>query len=83
MSFFIAKRYLSCFTIIVLFIPFFVFGFWLLLAKKLRKYEILRNLFLHFARQDGKKRKENHETKVTKIPKTKRQKNGMNETIKS
>jgi hypothetical protein len=74
MSFFIAKRYLSCFTIIVLFIPFFVFGFWLLLAKKLRKYEILRNLCLHLARQHGqdqKKWKENHETKVTKIPKTK------------
>ena len=41
----------------------------------------LRNLCLHFARQDGqdkKKRKENHATKVTK--KTKRQKYGMNET---
>ena len=45
--------------------------------------KILRNLCLHFARQDGqdgKKRKENHATKVTKIPKTKRQKHGMNET---
>ena len=32
--------------------------------------KILRNLCLHFARQDGKdgkKRKENHATKVTKI----------------
>ena len=51
-----------------------------------RSYEntkTLRNLCLHFARQDGqdrKKRKENHATKVTKIPKTKRQKNWMNET---
>ena len=65
MSFFTAKRRLSCFTIIVLFIPF-------LLAKKLRKYEILRNLCLHLARQHGqdqKKWKENHETKMTIIPK--------------
>ena len=29
----------------------------------------------------GKKQKENHATKVTKIPKTKRRKYGMNETI--
>ena len=46
--------------------------------------KILRNLCLHFARQDGqdgKKLKENHETKVTKISKTKRQKHGMNKTI--
>ena len=45
--------------------------------------KILRNLCLHFARQDGqdeKKRKENHATKVTKIPKPKRRKYGMNET---
>ena len=45
--------------------------------------KILRNLCLHFARQDGqdgKKQKENHASEVTKIPKTKRQKYGMNET---
>ena len=46
---------------------FLVFGhFWL------RSYEntkILRNLCLHFARQDEKNWKENHATKVTKIPK--------------
>ena len=42
-----------------------------------RNYEntkILCNLCLHFPRQngqDGKKRKENHATKVTKIPKDK------------
>ena len=30
----------------------------------------------------GKRRKENHTTKVTKIPKTKRQKYGMNETYR-
>ena len=44
---------------------------------------ILCNLCLYFARQDGrdeKKWKENHATKVAKIPKTKRQKYGMNET---
>ena len=45
--------------------------------------KILRNLCLHFARQDGhdgKKQKENHANKVTKIPKTKRRKYGMNKT---
>ena len=64
-----------------------IFGFWSLLASKLLKYEILRNICLHFARQDGqdgkKKRKENHTTKVTKIPKTKGRKYGMNETLVS
>jgi len=39
------------------------------------------NLCLHFARQDGKKRKENHATKVTKIPKDNRRKYGMNKTL--
>ena len=46
--------------------------------------KILRNLCLHFARQDGqdgKNQKENHATKVTKIPKTKRRKYGMNENM--
>jgi len=46
--------------------------------------KILRNLCLHFARQygqDEKKQKENHATKGTKIPKTKRQKCGMNKTL--
>ena len=45
--------------------------------------EILFNLCLHFVREDGhvgKKQKENHETKVAKIPKTKRQKYGMYKT---
>ena len=53
------------------------------MVTKLQKCELLRNLCLHFARQDRqdeKKRKENHSTKVTKIPKTKRQKSGMTET---
>ena len=31
--------------------------------------------------QDGKKRKENHTTKVTKMPKTKTRKYGMKETL--
>ena len=51
--------------------------------KKLQNSKILRNLCLHFARQDGqdiKKQKENHATKVTKIPRNKRQKYGMNKT---
>ena len=63
---------------------FSFFGFWSLLATKLQKYELLRNLCLHFERQDGqdqKKRKENHITKVTKIPETKRRKYGISETI--
>ena len=45
--------------------------------------KIVRNLCLHFTRQDGedgKNRKENHATKVTEIPEIKRQKYGMNET---
>ena len=57
------------------------FSFFVTFGDKLTK--ILRNLCLHFARQDwqdGKKPKENRATKVTKIPKTKRRKYGMNET---
>ena len=45
--------------------------------------KMLLNLCLHFARQDvqdGKKQNKNHGTKVTKIPKTKRRKYGMNKT---
>ena len=60
----------------VSFIPFLVFGHF---VDKITK--TLLNLCLHFARQDGKNQKENHETKITKIPKTKRGKYGMNETI--
>ena len=44
---------------------------------------MLPNLCLPFERQEGqdkKKRRENHATKVTKIPKTKRLEYGMNET---
>ena len=58
-----------------------VFGhFW---QRSYENTKLLRNLCLHFARQDGqdgKKYEENHTTKVTKIPKTKRRKYGMNET---
>ena len=46
-----------------------IFRFWSLLVTKLWKY---KNICLYFARQDwqdGKKWKENHATKVTKIPK--------------
>ena len=53
---------------------FLVFGhFW---QQSYQNTKILHNLCLHFARQDGqdgKNRKENHATKVTKIPKTNRQ----------
>ena len=68
-------------SIYVSFIPFFIFGhFW---RRSYKNTKLLRNLCLHFARQDGqdgKKQKENHATKVTKILKTKRRKYGMNET---
>ena len=54
----------------VSFIPFLVFGhIWQQIYENTK---ILCNLCLHVARQDGqdgKKRKENHATKVTKIPK--------------
>ena len=55
--------------------------FW---RQSYKNTKILPNLCLHFARQDGqdrKKWKENHATKVTKIPKTKRRKYGKNETL--
>ena len=57
---------------------FFSFHFWFLVTFGNKVTKILRNLCLHFARK--KKWKENHATKVTKIPKTKRQKYGMNKT---
>jgi hypothetical protein len=57
----------------VSFIPFLVFGhFWQLSYENTK---ILRNLCLHFARQDGqdgKKPERNHTIKVIKIPKAKR-----------
>ena len=52
-----------------------IFRFWFLVTFGDKVTKKLHNLCLHFARQDGqdgKKRKENHATKVTKIPKTKR-----------
>ena len=64
------------------------FSFWFLVTfgnevTKIRKYYVL-NLRSHFARQDGqdgKKWKENHATRVTKIPKTRRRKYGLYETF--
>ena len=55
---------------IVSFIPFLVFGhFW-------------RRIFVYILQgKMKKKRKENHATKVTKIPKSKRQKYDINETL--
>ena len=53
--------------------------------RSYKNTKILCNLSLHFARQDGhdgKKWKENHATNMT-IPKTKRRKYGMNETLKN
>jgi hypothetical protein len=55
----------------VSFIPFFVYGFWSLLATKLRKYSIIFVYILQGKMcKMEKTRKENHATKVTKIPKT-------------
>ena len=58
-------------------ITFFVFGhFW---RQSYENTKILHNLCLHLVGQAGQeqqKRKENHTTKVTKIPKTKRQNMG-------
>ena len=60
---------------------FLVFGhFWQWCYENMK---ILYNICLHFARQgrqEGKNRKENRATKVTKIQKTKRRKYGMNKT---
>ena len=60
---------------------FLVFShFW---RQSYENTKILCNLCLHFARQEGqegKKWTKNYTTKGTKIPKTKRQKYGMNET---
>ena len=58
--------------------------FWFLVTFDYEVTKILFNCCLHFARrdrQDGKKCKENHATEVTKIPKTKSRKYGMNETF--
>ena len=59
---------------------FFLFCFESLGQQGYENTKILCNLCIHFARQDRKKWKENHATTVTKIPKTKRRKYGMNET---
>ena len=56
----------------VSFIPIFVFFFGHFWRRSYENTKILRNLCLHFARLDGqdwKKWKENHETKMTIIPK--------------
>ena len=65
----------------VSFIPF-VFGFWSLLATKLQKCYIIFVYILQGGKMGKKERKwkENHPTKVTKIPKTKGRKYEMNET---
>ena len=59
----------------VSFFPFFIFWFLVTFGDEVMK--IIRD----FGRQDGqdrKKREDNHATKATKRPKTKRQKYGMN-----
>ena len=58
--------------------------FWFLvfehfLGQSYKNTKILCNLCLHFARQDGQDGKQRK--KLTKIPKTKRRKYGMNEIL--
>ena len=63
---------------------FLFLGFGHFWRQSYENMKILHNICLHFARQygqDGKKRKGNHATKVTKIPKTERGKYGLNETF--
>ena len=57
-----------------------IFHFWILVAFGNEVTKILYNFCLHFARQKNG-RKENHTIEVTKIPKTKRRKYGMNKTL--
>ena len=61
---------------------FLVFGhFW---GRSWENVNILFNLCSHFARQDWQDRKKLkgiYVIKVTKMPRTKRRKNGMNETV--
>ena len=63
----------------VSFIPYFVFGFWSLLVTKSKiwKYFVIFVSIL----QGRQKRKENHTTVMTKIPKTQKRKYGMNKTL--
>ena len=56
-----------------------ILRFWFLVTLGNKVSKILRNLSLHFARQD--EQEGNHATKVTKITKTKRQKYGINKTL--
>ena len=58
--------------------PIFRFWFVALFAKKLWKYYII---FVYILQGKMGKTKENPATKETKIPETKRQKYGMNETL--
>ena len=63
-----------------------IFGFWFLVTFgdeviKIRKYYVI---FVYILQgKMGKTKKKNHTTKVTKIPKTKGRKYGMNETLVS
>ena len=59
-----------------------IFRFWFLVTfgdevTKIRKYYVIFVYILQGTMGKTEKRKENHATKVTKIPKTKRQKYGM------
>ena len=70
---------------IVCFVSFWYYGFG---QRSYKNTKILCNIFVYIFQKsclsclaNGKHKKENHTTKVTKLPKTKRQKYEMNETF--
>ena len=63
----------------VSFILFLVFGHFWQQSYKNRKYYVIVVYILQGKMGKTEKQKENHTTKVNKIPKTKRQKYGMNQ----
>ena len=63
-----------------------MYRFWILVTfggeVKIQKYYVIFVYILEGKMgKTGEKQKENHATKVTKIPKTKRRKYGMNKTL--
>ena len=65
--------------------PIFHFQFLLTFGDEVMKIQKYYLIFVYILQgkmgKTEKKRKENHTTNVTKIPKTKRQKYGMNKTM--
>ena len=73
------------FLFIVSFIPFFVFLFLVTYGEEVTKIQKYYVIFVYTLQgkmgKTGKNWTENHATKVTKIPKNKRQKYGMSKTL--